>query len=150
MSITKQCTKCGEAKALDAFYAQKSGKYGRQSICKDCNREYREENKERLSEYDRKYREENKEQIAEYQYRYSQENKEKRRNNIRRYYGKNKEKIAGRMRKYHQENPEVGRRAQRKRRALLRNLPHQPLTPQQYEILHRQKYETFGGIASGN
>lgn len=53
-------------------------------------------------------------------------------------------------RSYRRNNPEVDRRHSRKRRALKRNLPHQPLTPQQYEILHRQKYEIFGGNVSGN
>lgn len=103
MSTTKQCTKCGEVKALDTFSASKRGKHGRRAYCKNCERKYRQENKERIAE---------------------------------------------RVGKCQKENPEVGRRAQRKRRALLRNLPHQPLTPQQYEILHRQKYEIFGGIAN--
>lgn len=120
MSVTKQCTKCGEVKALDRFHADKRLKSGHRADCKNCGRIHTQENKERISARRRKYQQENKNQIKDY------------------------------MRKYRVKNPEVHRRALRKRRALLRNLPHQPLTPQQYDILHRQKYEIFGGIASGN
>lgn len=118
--ITKKCTKCGEVKALDAYDTYKLGRHGKRARCKTCMRKYRQENREQILEKDRKYRQENRKQLAE------------------------------KSRKYRQENPEVGRRTRRKRRALKRNLPHQPLTPQQYEILHRQKYEIFGGNASGN
>lgn len=135
MSITKQCTKCGEVKTLDAFYADKRRKDGKRAGCKVCTRKYRQENKERIKEKSRKYYEKNRWEIGEYQRKYRQENKEL---------------VAERVRKHRQKNPEVHRRSSRKRRALKRNLPHQPLTPQQYEILHRQKYEIFGGNASGN
>lgn len=150
MSITKQCTKCGEVKALDAFYAQKSGKYGRFSSCKECVRRYNEENKDRNSETSRKYRLENKGKVLKYQRKYREENKGLLTEYGRKYYGENRERLKEQMRKYQKENPDVYRRANNKRRALLRNLPHQPLTPQQYDILHRQKYEIFGGNASGN
>jgi 5-methylcytosine-specific restriction endonuclease McrA len=33
---TKQCTVCGEAKPLSAFYRAKSGRFGRRSECKAC------------------------------------------------------------------------------------------------------------------
>lgn len=137
MSITKQCTKCGEVKALDAFRAHPQGKHGKTPRCKVC-----------LASVDTIYRQENKEQIAESDRKYHQKNKAKVTDRKRRHYQENKERILERQRKYNQENPERHRRANHKRRALKRNLPHQPLTPQQYEILHRQKYEIFGGIAN--
>lgn len=152
MNTTKKCTKCGEVKALDAFYADKRRKDGKTSSCKGCKRKYQKENGERLSVYKRKYREENREWISERDRKYRAENKERISERDRKYRQENKEPIAEYMskygRKYRQENPEVHRRAQRKRRAILRNLPHQPLTPQQYKLLHRQKYEIFGGIAN--
>ena len=37
---TKICSKCGEEKPLDAFYASKTGKYGRSSWCKKCANNY--------------------------------------------------------------------------------------------------------------
>lgn len=33
---TKTCTKCGQAKALDCYRLAKRGKYGRDSVCKEC------------------------------------------------------------------------------------------------------------------
>lgn len=165
MSITKQCTKCGEEKALDAFHANRSRKDGKCHICKTCTREYQRMNREKIAVCKRKYYEENKQRIVVQKRKYYQENKksitarkrkhyEENKAQIAEYkrghYKENKERISERTRKYRQENPEVGRRKNRKRRALKRNLPHQPLTPQQYEILHRQKYEIFGGNASGN
>ena len=32
----KVCTKCGEEKPLEEFYTDKHGKYGRKSVCKEC------------------------------------------------------------------------------------------------------------------
>lgn len=36
--LTKCCSKCGESKPLDEFYAQKDGKYGRRADCIECKR----------------------------------------------------------------------------------------------------------------
>jgi 5-methylcytosine-specific restriction endonuclease McrA len=46
--VLKACTKCGEAKALDAFSRNKNAKDGLQSQCKACNRSYYEQNAERV------------------------------------------------------------------------------------------------------
>lgn len=49
----KACSKCGEIKPLDAFYAQKDGLYGRKSYCKACatgaSRAYHEANKDAMN-----------------------------------------------------------------------------------------------------
>lgn len=133
MSITKQCSKCGEVKVFADFYKHKNGKHGVTSKCKQCYRDYHEENKPKILRRQRQYRADNKMYVYDL---------------LREGRKKNAEKIRERSRKYAKENPEVGRRANRKRRAMKRNLPHQPLTPQQYEVLRRQKYEIFGGIAN--
>lgn len=39
MTETKSCSKCGEEKALDAFYTHKV--YGRRAECNACNKAYR-------------------------------------------------------------------------------------------------------------
>lgn len=36
--MTKQCTKCGETKAFEFFYASKYGKHGKGSTCKECTK----------------------------------------------------------------------------------------------------------------
>ncbi|PDT86519.1 hypothetical protein [Sinorhizobium sp. BJ1] len=35
-TLTKVCTKCGEAKVLEAFHAKKGGRMGRRSTCRKC------------------------------------------------------------------------------------------------------------------
>ena len=58
---TKTCSTCGEEKPLTEFYKMKRGKYGVQSKCKQCVKEYRHEYgrrpevRERHREYMRKY-----------------------------------------------------------------------------------------------
>lgn len=49
-------------------------------------KEYYQENKEKLAEYQREYYQKNKEKIKEYQRKYYQENKEKILEHIRSYY----------------------------------------------------------------
>jgi len=88
--MEKKCTKCGEVKSLDAFYNNKNGKHGKMSRCKDCDKlyyqdnrerqlenakEYRENNKEKIAKYSKAYRENNKEAISEYKLKYNVENK---------------------------------------------------------------------------
>lgn len=124
MCITKKCTKCGEVKAIDAFYADKRRTDGKRSACKTCsaqgNRAYYTDHKDAVKECARKH------------------------------YTKNRSEKMHYIKDYRAKNPHVKLRSDNKRRAMKRNLPHQPLTPQQYDILHRQKYEIFGGNASGN
>lgn len=36
--MTKTCRRCATEKALDAFHKQKRGKYGHDSICKECSK----------------------------------------------------------------------------------------------------------------
>ena len=92
---TKVCTKC--KKELPAtskyFAAHRSTKSGLQYRCKECERQYRLENKERLAEYDKKYYEENKTERLEYGRKYS-----------RKYRKENKEKVAEYNKRYYEEN----------------------------------------------
>lgn len=54
----KNCTKCGELKPLEDYYALSGNKDGRFNECKECTkarvRRHRDENLERIREYDRK------------------------------------------------------------------------------------------------
>jgi len=36
LPLVKECTKCGECKAIDEFYKSKGGKFGVGSLCKEC------------------------------------------------------------------------------------------------------------------
>lgn len=67
LTITKTCTKCGEAKDLSFFNKQKAGKFGVNSWCRPCfkiyNRKYRAENLDRERSRSRKWANENKDKI---------------------------------------------------------------------------------------
>lgn len=155
---TKVCTKCGKELPATAEYFSKAknGKFGLRYTCKECDRQYREENKERKAEHNRKYREENKERIAEYdrKYRennktklleygrkynrkYREENKEYFRQYKRKYREENKERITKYERKYYEENREHYRSYEQRRNSLKRNLPS-TLTINQWR--HAQSY----------
>lgn len=56
--MTKACTKCGRELPLTEFHADKRRKHGVGSECRDCKRQYRQENKDRLlvAQYERRRR----------------------------------------------------------------------------------------------
>ena len=109
---------------------EKQHKYNQET--KDIRKNYRQENKENISEYMKKYHQENKENISEYMKKYHQENKENIkekqikynqenkdiRKNYRQqnkekmteynknYYKNNKENIKEKQTKYRQQNKE--------------------------------------------
>ena len=74
--ISKECNKCHEVKLIDEFYKCKRSKDGLQVKCKQCEKQYREDNKERYQEYDKQYKENNKERYQEYNKQYYKNNKE--------------------------------------------------------------------------
>jgi len=72
----KRCLNCGKEKRLDCFYKDKSKKDGLQSCCKDCKKEYYEENRKKIKEKKKEYYEENREKIIENQIFYSKKRRE--------------------------------------------------------------------------
>ena len=72
----------------------------------ECQRQYRQNNKEKIAEKRREYRQNNKEQIAEYTREYYQNNKEQITERAKEYNQNNKEKLAEYKREYDQNNKE--------------------------------------------
>jgi len=70
------------------------------------DKEYREENKDELTEKRNKYKKENKQSISQRGRVYYENNKEKILNNVNNYRNNNKEKIAERKRLYGEKNKE--------------------------------------------
>ena len=127
--LTKTCTKCGEILPATAeyFHQQKKGKYGLRPQCKTCileyNRQYQEENSEKIAEYHCQYRKTNREKIAESIRQYRKTNREKVVEQQQKYQKTNREKIAEYKRRYRKANPEKRRIALSRYRARKRNLP---------------------------
>jgi superfamily II helicase len=69
--VKRICTKCGIEKFLSEFWNHKSGKFGKQCVCKECQRpslrEISRKNYLENKEYFEKYRQENREKINKYQ-----------------------------------------------------------------------------------
>lgn len=93
--IKKECPHCGEIKDVSCFSKNKRVKDGVQTECKQCysgrRHEYRENNKEKISEKHRQYCENNKKKISNYQHQYYENNKEKISERKRQRYKSNKE-----------------------------------------------------------
>ena len=110
--IAKKCTKCGKWKVASMVNFQRvnKGRYGLRGDCKACQKPYQkqyyENNKEKLAEYGKQWRLANKEKIAEIGKRYREANKDKIAESSKRYYQANKEKIADRNKRWHEANPE--------------------------------------------
>lgn len=90
---TKCCTKCNKELPLNAFGKQKGGFLGLRGACKECrnsdNREFYYKTLDYQRAKGKRYRENNKEKIAEY----NELRKEEQKIYNKSYYKKNKEKI---------------------------------------------------------
>ena len=73
---------------------------------KERYKQYRQDNKDLISEYKKEYRRDNKEKISEYHKQYNQDNKEKISEYHKQYNQDNKEKILERQKQYNQDNKE--------------------------------------------
>lgn len=60
------CSKCNKTKTVEEFTRQSDTVRGYRSICKECQSEYRKENKDHIREYSREYYKENRDQIREH------------------------------------------------------------------------------------
>jgi len=63
----KKCIKCGELKSFSEFHKDNNRKDGLQSWCKECRKEYQENNKDHIKKRQKEYRKNNKEQIQKQQ-----------------------------------------------------------------------------------
>jgi hypothetical protein len=107
----KVCRICKEEKPFNEFSKNKRSAYGFNNECKSCFRQYQkqylEENKERVRESKKQYYQENKEQQKERARQYRQENKELIRERKKQYHKENKERIRESRKRYRQENKEL-------------------------------------------
>ena len=118
----KKCTQCGVWKPLEEYYKDKRNKDGRQSKCrecqKECNKQWRENNpeyqkqwKENNPEYQKQWKENNPEYFkiyfnSEQQKQYREVNKEKRKEYDKQYREVNKEKRKEYNKQWRKDNAE--------------------------------------------
>lgn len=148
----KTCTKCGQTflATTEFFHKRTKGKHGVSAQCKECRnfqvRQYKDENKEYISQQKHQYYLNNKDYILEQTRNYYNNNKDKRRIWARKYNRKNRARLylaqkkrmqsnrgqyaeySRRWRKRHPEKVAIGNN---NRRARQRNLPD-TFTPEQW------------------
>ena len=104
--IKKQCGKCGELKEVEMFNKRASSKDGLQAKCKDCMKNHREENKDKILEYKKQYDKDNKERILKRQQNYYNDNKEIILKKQKKHYIENKDIILEKQKQYDERNKE--------------------------------------------
>lgn len=102
---TKTCTGCLKTKEASAFAKRTRSKDGLQFRCRDCQRGYRDENRDQIADRGRTYRSENREEIAARKRAYERENAEAIAARKRVYYQANSGKIAATARAWALANP---------------------------------------------
>lgn len=67
--VFKRCTKCGELLVANTnnFSKTKGGKYGLKNSCKRCDKQYYQNNKQKILERQKQHYENNKDKVLEYQ-----------------------------------------------------------------------------------
>ena len=106
----KTCSKCKKEKPFTDFFRDKQKKDGLRSDCKECQKLYLQENKEKRKEYIKMYYENNKDILLEYQKNYRKENENVISEQKKLYHQKHKEEKNEYSRRYNQENKEEGKK----------------------------------------
>ena len=104
----RRCVVCKQWKVANSinFNRKKGGKYGLESRCNKCRKQYREVNKDKIAERNKQYYEANKEKIAECNKQYREANKEKIAERHKQWCEVNKGKIAEHQKRYYEANRE--------------------------------------------
>ena len=106
----KNCSKCGEKYPITFFYKDKRQPDGHRPDCKicksECDKLYRERNKETIHKNQRKYYRKNADKIRERSKKWNINNPEKAKKNKRTWHVNNKEKVDFHRKKHLDENKE--------------------------------------------
>lgn len=101
---TKICIKCNIEKNINQFYKNKQYKSNRESVCKDCRKEYYWKNKDKILNKVHEYYNKNCEDIKEYKKKYRKNNSEIIKVKRKERYEKNREGIIQKVKIYYLEN----------------------------------------------
>lgn len=112
----KPCTKCKRYLPKEKFNVGRKYKSGYTSSCKDCKKEFREDNSDKIAEYKKEFYEKNKDSILEKQKEHRINNPEQARTKDKQKYLKHRDKIIARVAEYAKKNPDVNKVASKKYR----------------------------------
>lgn len=149
----KACYKCKIPKTADCFSKDRSRVDSLKPLCKECQKGYVKDNKEkereRLSKHYQKHKEEKRRYAASYNLLNTKKNKERQKKYReshgdvkRRYYRSHREKMLGQSQRYAKEHPEVIIASRHKRRGRMSHTKDGTVTAGKL----RKLFETWTGI----
>ena len=128
MLDVKICNRCNESLTLANFYAEKSAKDGRRTICKSCDNQlkanYYSKNKTKVKQNVAQWKEQNPQKVKKYAQKYFQ--------NIK---ARDKDKRSAEFKNWRLENPEKDKDRSHRRRARLRNAKTFSVTSKEIKLL---------------
>ena len=92
--ISLECGKCHKVKVVSEFSKRKNNKDGVHPRCKDCRKEYRKQNADKIKEQNAEYRKQNKDKKAEYDKQYRKQNADREKERVTEWRKQNADKIA--------------------------------------------------------
>ena len=116
--VMKRCNKCGRWLVASTvnFHKSKKCKYGLQNYCKECKRQWHQDNKEELNEYNRQWKENNPDKVAKHNRKWRENNLDKITEYKKQYYQIHKEEILENKRQWRENNPDKVAEYNKKRR----------------------------------
>src|ERR1700744_1885818 len=104
----KQCSSCKVEKEVSEFGKNRTRKDGLQHSCRDCRKQYRDENQDKLKAKRAAYYAKTRDAHLEYSREYRAKNLEKLKAYEAKYRAENRERVRAVTREWHAENPEKG------------------------------------------
>jgi hypothetical protein len=114
---SKRCRKCGEIKPDGEFHRDRSKRDGRSNVCRDCERQRYQANREAKLAYFARYYQDHGQDLRDYQRRYRETHSEKISERDKRYYVANRDKLLDQSRQWEQANRDKVNALQRARMA---------------------------------
>jgi 5-methylcytosine-specific restriction endonuclease McrA len=104
--MSKICSTCNEEKDFSCFFKNKNMKDGFSYSCKECIKQYKENNKDKINKTRRNYYKNNKDKFSIRQKKNYLKNREKIKLRNSKYYFLNKEKINSKHKEFRKANKE--------------------------------------------
>lgn len=100
--VSKVCTMCGEEKpaSLEFFYKNNKGRLNLSSRCKECMKQWKRDNRDKVRASGRRYYEKHKDRIKQYR----NENKSAKSEYDKRYRAKNRDRLSEYRSQYYRDN----------------------------------------------
>ena len=115
-TVTKKCTKCRVEKDISEFSKNSHNEYrGRCNCCREYDRKYKLENRDKINKYNREHRQKNKELCNQLKREYRLANLERIKERRKKYIAENPEKVKEQQKRYNKNFYHKNRTRERNR-----------------------------------